>query len=84
VRAQVPPAQAFFARQPEYTMAGVIAYLQSTALHHERVGLPPARAPYAHVAAPAAVRPCVPARAYVRACARRCRKRRIGGASAET
>jgi len=32
----VPAAQAFFARQPEYTMSGVIAFLQSTALHHER------------------------------------------------
>jgi hypothetical protein len=33
----VPAAQAFFARQPEYTMAGVIAFLQTTALFHERV-----------------------------------------------
>lgn len=32
----VPAAQAFFARQPEYTMSGVIAFLQSTAMHHER------------------------------------------------
>ena len=34
--AEVPAAQAFFARQPDYTMAGVIAFLQSMDCHHER------------------------------------------------